>query len=125
MIFNARKFYVFVFFSTPFILIFFLTFILHISFFSPFRGRGFRLQALFDSGIDIDCTNEYGQSALFLAAANGHSRTVSLLLCMGACCVKDNAGVCVVFNRVDGSGSGSRGGSNSNNNNNNENNERN
>ena len=42
-------------------------------------------------------TNEYGQSALFLAAANGHSRTVALLISMGAWQIKDNAGVFINF----------------------------
>ena len=57
--------------------------------------------ALFKAGLDIDVVNEYGQSALFLAAANGHSRTVALLISMGAVCISDNAGVYVNFTKVD------------------------
>ena len=66
-----------------------------------FRGQGFRLRALFKAGLDIDVVNEYGQSALFLAAANGHSRTVALLISMGALRISDNAGVYINFTNVD------------------------
>ena len=59
------------------------------------------MRALFKAGLDIDAVNEYGQSALFLAAANGHSRTVALLISMGAVCISDNAGVYVNFTKVD------------------------
>ena len=45
--------------------------------------------------------NEYGQSALFLAAANGRSRTVALLISMGALRISDNAGVYINFTNVD------------------------
>ena len=51
--------------------------------------------------MDIDVVNEYGQSALFLAAANGRSRTVALLISMGALRISDNAGVYVNFTNVD------------------------
>ena len=66
-----------------------------------FRGQGFRLRALFKAGLDIDVVNEYGQSALFLAAANGRSRTVALLISMGALRISDNAGVYINFTNVD------------------------
>jgi 2OG-Fe(II) oxygenase superfamily len=60
-----------------------------------------RIRALFEAGMDLEAVNEYGQTALFLAAANQRSHTVALLDSMGADRgARDNAGVVVVFSSV-------------------------
>ena len=61
-------------------------------------GSNIRVKALFEAGIDLNVRNEYGQTAVLLAAAHGHSNTVSYLLSIGADAnICDNAGVYVFF----------------------------
>ncbi|CAE8603228.1 unnamed protein product, partial [Polarella glacialis] len=47
-------------------------------------GDARRVAALFEAGADADAVNEYGQSALFLAAFEGHLESVEVLLHWGA-----------------------------------------
>ena len=57
-------------------------------------GNALRIQALIAAGVDIDARNEYGQSALILAAWQRHALCVRLLLRCGAdSSARDNAGV--------------------------------
>eukprot|EP00931_Biecheleriopsis_adriatica_P006324 TRINITY_DN107740_c0_g1_i1.p1 TRINITY_DN107740_c0_g1~~TRINITY_DN107740_c0_g1_i1.p1 ORF type:complete len:428 (+),score=66.94 TRINITY_DN107740_c0_g1_i1:106-1284(+) len=48
------------------------------------RGDLHRVEALLSAGVDIKAVNEYGQTALFLAAWAGHAEVVELLLGWGA-----------------------------------------
>ena len=43
-----------------------------------------RMAGLIDAGVDVDCRDEYGYSALHVAAAAGRPDTVSALLRLGA-----------------------------------------
>jgi hypothetical protein len=43
----------------------------------------YRLLAIICSGVDVDCTNEYGQTALHVAVFYGHFRIIQLLLWAG------------------------------------------
>jgi Ankyrin repeats (many copies) len=63
-----------------------------------YSGSNRRIKALFEAGINVDVRNEYGQSALLLAASHGHSSSVSYLLSIGADHkICDNAGVYISF----------------------------
>jgi 2OG-Fe(II) oxygenase superfamily len=74
---------------------------MHLAYHILSRGLNTRIRALFEAGMDIEAVNEYGQSALFLAAANQQSHTLALLDSMGADRgARDNAGVAVVFSSV-------------------------
>ena len=39
---------------------------------------------LLTPGVDVDAADEFGRTALFFAAANGHAEVVQLLLAQGA-----------------------------------------
>ena len=39
-------------------------------------GDSVRVAEVVEAGVDVDSANEYGQTALFLAAAHGHSEVV-------------------------------------------------
>lgn len=47
-------------------------------------GFVFRLEALMAQGVDLEAKNEYGQTALFLAASSGYSKAVKFLIWAGA-----------------------------------------
>ncbi|CAE8615607.1 unnamed protein product [Polarella glacialis] len=48
------------------------------------RGDVEWLQALLEAGVEVDATNVFGQSALFVAAWRGHAKAVALLAHFGA-----------------------------------------
>jgi ankyrin repeat protein len=39
-------------------------------------GDAVRVAEVVEAGVDVDSPNEYGQTALFLAAAHGHSEVI-------------------------------------------------
>lgn len=47
-------------------------------------GNALRLRALVNAGVNLDFSNEYGQTALFIAAWRGHKECVEVLLECGA-----------------------------------------
>mmetsp|Transcript_2358 Transcript_2358/g.4434 ORF Transcript_2358/g.4434 Transcript_2358/m.4434 type:complete len:655 (+) Transcript_2358:613-2577(+) len=47
-------------------------------------GDTTRILILIEAGVDVDSTNEYGQTALFLAAMHGHAKAAKLLAVMAA-----------------------------------------
>jgi hypothetical protein len=55
-------------------------------------GNVARLLAVIETGVNLDATDEFGHSALFLAAWHGHYRATQLLLRAGAAIIPDNAG---------------------------------
>jgi hypothetical protein len=47
------------------------------------NGNAYRVMVLVDAGVDVDATNEYGQTALCLAAWCGHEKVVHTLINAG------------------------------------------
>jgi hypothetical protein len=57
------------------------------------EGKILRLYALFKAGVEINCKNEYGQTALIICSNYGYISIVELLLKLGAdIYIHDNAG---------------------------------
>ena len=65
-------------------------------------GNNLRISAIFEMGVDVDTRNEYGQTAVFIAAQHGHYETVVTLVegCGADLAIPANGGVSAVMAAV-------------------------
>ena len=47
---------------------------------AAYTGNNLRISAIMEAGVDVDTRNEYGQTAVFIAAQHGHYETVQTLV---------------------------------------------